>query len=279
MKISEAFDDYRDSYMILKGRSRSTIEHHEYKKESIVKFLSDKPIEEVNTTDISSWYKYLSKTRSQNTVRNYISTIREVLDYMNLRGINCLKKSLIPAPKRLDHIPEFLTPEEVSDMIKNASSLRNKCVISLLYSSGIRLSELINLNRGQIVNKRFTVIGKGSKARLCFIDERTEELLNDYLETRKDNCEALIISVRYKMRMTATNIQLLIKNSARNAGISKKVTPHTLRHSFATNLLVNNVDIRYIGKMLGHSSIQTTMQYTHVVDNDLENRYRIGHTI
>lgn len=279
MRLSEAFDEYRDNYMVLKGRSRSTIEHHEYKKVSVVEFLRDKNIEDITSSDISAWYKFLSRNRSQNTVRNYISTIREVLDYMNLRGSNCLKKALIPAPKRLDHIPEFLTPEEVSDMIKNASSLRNKCVISLLYSSGIRLSELINLNRGQIINKRFTVIGKGSKARLCFTDERTEKLLNEYLETRKDNCEALIISVRYKQRMTATNIQLLIKNSARNAGISKKVTPHTLRHSFATNLLVNNVDIRYIGKMLGHASIQTTMQYTHVVDNDLEARYRAGHSI
>ncbi len=279
MRLSEAFDEYRDNFMILKGRSRSTIDHHEHKKNSIVNFLHDKDIERLTASDISLWYKDLSKTRSQNTVRNYISTIREVLDYMDLKGIKCLKKSLVPAPKRLDRIPEFLTPEEVADMIENASSLRNKCVISLLYSSGIRLSELISLNRGQIINKRFTVIGKGSKARLCFIDERTEELLNDYLETRKDNCEALIVSARYKMRMTATNIQLLIKNSARNAGISKKVTPHTLRHSFATNLLVNNVDIRYIGKMLGHASIQTTMQYTHVVDNDLEARYRAGHSI
>ena len=279
MRLSEAFDEYRDNYMVLKGRSRSTIEHHEYKKVSVVEFLQDKNIEDITSSDISAWYKFLSRNRSQNTVRNYISTIREVLDYMNLRGSNCLKKALIPAPKRLDHIPEFLTPNEVSAMIENTSSLRNKCVISLLYSSGIRLSELINLNRGQIINKRFTVIGKGSKARLCFIDERTEELLAEYLETRKDNCEALITSVRYKQRMTATNIQLLIKNSARNAGISKKVTPHTLRHSFATNLLVNNVDIRYIGKMLGHASIQTTMQYTHVVDNDLEARYRAGHSI
>ncbi len=279
MRLSEAFDEYRDNYMVLKGRSRSTIEHHEYKKVSIVEFLQDKNIEDITSSDISAWYKFLSRNRSQNTVRNYISTIREVLDYMNLRGINCLKKSLIPAPKRLDHIPEFLTPEEISSMIENASSLRNKCVISLLYSSGIRLSELINLNRGQIIDKRFTVIGKGSKARLCFTDERTEKLLNTYLETRRDNCEALIVSVRYKQRMTATNIQLLIKNSARNAGISKKVTPHTLRHSFATNLLVNNIDIRYIGKMLGHASIQTTMQYTHVVDNDLEARYRAGHSI
>ena len=279
MRLSEAFDEYRDNYMVLKSRSRSTIEHHEYKKISIVEFLQDKDIEDITSSDISAWYKFLSRNRSQNTVRNYISTIREVLDYMNLRGSNCLKKALIPAPKRLDHVPEFLTPEEVSNMIENASSLRNKCVISLLYSSGIRLSELINLNRGQIIDKRFTVIGKGSKARLCFIDERTEELLAEYLKTRKDNCEALIISVRYKQRMTATNIQLLIKNSARNAGISKKVTPHTLRHSFATNLLVNNVDIRYIGKMLGHASIQTTMQYTHVVDNDLEARYRAGHSI
>lgn len=163
-------------------------------------------------------------------------------------------------------------------MIANSYSLRNAFVISLLYSSGIRLSEMLQLNRGQIVDQQFTVIGKGSKARLCFIDDRTQALMDEYLATRKDNSEALIVSAQNKQRMTPTNVQLLIKNSAERAGIKQRVTPHTLRHSFATNFLKNNGNMRYLSTMLGHSSLDTTMIYTHVVDNDLREQYKKYHT-
>ena len=164
-------------------------------------------------------------------------------------------------------------------MIDNAFSLRNKFVISLLYSSGIRLSELLSLNRDSIKNKSFTVIGKGKKRRLCFIDDRTEKLMDEYLKSRDDDSPALIVSNIYKDRMSPTNIQLLIRNSAKRAGIERRVTPHMLRHSFATNFTRNNGNIRYLSRLLGHSDINTTMIYTHVVDNDLYKQYFLYHTI
>lgn len=220
----------------------------------------------------------MAKTRTQNTIRGLLTRIRMVLRYLELRNIPCLKADLLPIPKRIDTIPSFLTPQEVNSMIQSAYSLRNKFIISLFYSSGIRLSEFLQLNREQIYDRRFSVVGKGGKARLCFIDKRTEQLMEKYLSRRTDNCSALVVSHLHHERMTATNVQLLIKNSARRAGIKKKVTPHTLRHSFATNFLQNNGNLRYCQEMLGHSSIETTMKYSHVTNTDLEKQYKKFHT-
>ena len=118
-----------------------------------------------------------------------------------------------------------------------------------------------------------------TSVRNAFIDQRTELLMNMYLASRKDNHEALIVSNEYKRRMTATNIQLLVRNSASKACLNKKVSPHTLRHSFATNFLKNNGNMRYLSAMLGHASLDTTMMYAHVVDLDLQNQYEKYNTI
>ena len=223
--------------------------------------------------------KDLERDRSQNTVRLFVMKLRNVISYLNKRGIDTINVDLVPLPKRQETVPVFLTEEEVALMIDYASNLRNKFVISLLYASGIRLSELISLNRGQIVEKRFTVIGKGGKPRLCFIDDRTEKLMEEYLARRKDNDSALVVSYNFKERMTKTNIELLVRNTASKAGINKKVTPHTLRHSYATNFLRNNGNMRYLSYSLGHASMDTTAMYAHVVDYDLERQYQQFHTI
>lgn len=279
MLISEAFDLYRDDYIKLKNQSNRTVEIHEACKRLILTFMGDKEIKDLTLLDIRYWREQISKTRRANSVRVYVIRLRAVLGYLNIRKVPCIDARLVPVPKREATVPIFLTEQEVEAMIACAYNLRNAFVISLLYSSGIRLSELISLNRGQIDNRCFTVIGKGRKPRLCFIDERTERLMNMYLCSRKDNADALIVSFENKARMTATNIQLLVRNSARRAGITKKVTPHTLRHSFATNFLRNNGNMRYLSAMLGHASLDTTMIYAHVVDNDLQDQYEKYHTI
>lgn len=279
MRISEGFDLYKTEYMEFKVQARRIMETHEWVKRSLIQHLDDMELEQMTMQDIHRWHKEISKGRSINTVRNDLTRLRTVFSYLELRGIACPKSKLIPIPKRVDTVPSYLTPSEVERMIDSAYSLRNKFTISLLYSSGIRLSELIGLNRDQIMDGRFTVIGKGHKARLCFIDNRTHSLMKDYLSRRDDNCPALIISHLYRQRMTPTNVQLLIKNSAKRAGINKKVTPHTLRHSFATNFLQNNGNIRVCQVLLGHSNIATTMQYTHVTDRQTEDQYRKFHTL
>lgn len=278
MLISDAFDSYKKNYMAVRHQSIRILETHEVCKRQLVQFLGDKDMSEITIDDVARWEKWLNKSRCLNTVRNYITRLRVVADYMALLGLPSIKAALIPIPRREATVPTFLTPSEVEAMIACSYSLRNAFTISLLYSSGIRLSELIQLNRGQIVDRQFTVIGKGNKPRLCFIDERTEHLMEHYLRTREDRADALIISAQNKARMTPTNVQLLIRNSAARAGITKKVTPHTLRHSFATNFLRNNGNMRYLSTMLGHASLDTTMMYAHVVDNDLKDQYKKYHT-
>lgn len=278
MLISDAFDSYKKNYMAVRHQSIRILETHEVCKRQLVQFLGDKDMSEITIDDVARWEKWLNKSRCLNTVRNYITRLRVVADYMALLGLPSIKAALIPIPRREATVPTFLTPSEVEAMIACSYSLRNAFTISLLYSSGIRLSELIQLNRGQIVDRQFTVIGKGNKPRLCFIDERTEHLMEHYLRTREDRADALIISAQNKARMTPTNVQLLIRNSATRAGITKKVTPHTLRHSFATNFLRNNGNMRYLSTMLGHASLDTTMMYAHVVDNDLKDQYKKYHT-
>lgn len=279
MLISEAFDLYRDDFIHLRNQSTRTEEIHEACKRLLLTTLGDKEIESLTVSDVRRWHSEISKNRRPNSVRVYVLRLRAVLGYLNTRGYECLDARLIPVPKREATVPVYLTEAEIDAMIACAYNLRNAFIISLLYSSGIRLSELISLNRGQIVDRRFTVIGKGRKPRLCFIDERTEHLMDQYLKSRTDHSDALIVSFEHKDRMTATNVQLLVRNSAKRAGITKKVTPHTLRHSFATNFLRNNGNMRYLSAMLGHASMDTTMMYAHVVDHDLQAQYEKYHSI
>ena len=287
MKISEAFDSYGE-YITIKGQSKRLIETHYYVKKTLTYVIGDKSISKLTLKDIHRWRKQLithklpdgrTSKRAQNTIRCYILRLRAVIKYMNQNGLKCINYELIPIPKREDVVRTWLTEKEVASMIDNAYSLRNKFIISLFYSSGIRLSELISLDRDSIKNKKFTVVGKGKKARLCFIDNRTDKLMKQYLKTRTDNCPALIVSELYKARMSASNIQLIIKNSAKRANISRPITPHVLRHSFATNFINNDGDIRPLSIMLGHANLDTTSVYTHLVDNSLERKYQKFHTI
>ena len=279
MLISEAFDSYRDNYIVAKNQSNRTAEIHDACKRLFLLSVPDMAVKDLTLAHIRQFREDISHGRRANSIRVYVIRLRAVIGYLNLLDEPCLKAELIPIPQREATVPVYLTEQEVESMIDNAYNLRNAFIIALLYSSGIRLSELIALNRGQIVDRRFTVIGKGRKPRLCFIDARTEQLMEQYLETRQDHSDALVVSFEPKERMTATNIQLLVRNSAVRARITKKVTPHTLRHSFATNFLKNNGNMRYLSAMLGHASLDTTMMYAHVVDVDLQRQYEKYHTI
>ena len=288
MKISEAFDLYKRNYMLVKGLSKRVLENQDYVRNRVVRVLGDIEIESLTMDDIARWAEQIQTMRTRdgriverknNTIRNDLIRMKMVLKYMRLLGHDVIEPDLIPIPKREDVERPFLTAEEVEDMIKCAYCVRNAFIVSLFYSSGIRLSELISLDRGSIQNRQFQVVGKGRKVRLCFIDKRTEDLMEEYLEERNDSSEALIVSKMYKQRMTPSNVQLVIKNTAERAGITKKVTPHILRHSFATNFLQNNGNIRYLSTMLGHANVSTTTIYTHVVDNDLRLQYLKFHTV
>lgn len=286
MRISEAFDVY-GKYMAAKGQSKTTVEHNDYVKRMLVEAIGDIKLSKLTLDDVYDWERSMrfgelpngkKIKRSQNSLRCDLMRLRVMLKHMDLMGEKCLDYKLIPIPKRIDIQRTFLYEDEVSAMIDNAFSIRNKFIISLLYSSGIRLSEFISLDRNSIQNRCFNVVGKGGKLRLCFIDKRTEILMEQYLKTRDDNCPALVVSNLYKQRMTPSNVQLLIRNSAKRAGIDKIVTPHTFRHSFATNFISNNGGIKPLSELLGHKSLDTTSIYTHLINNELCHQYEKFHT-
>lgn len=279
MKISEAFESYARDVIAFKGQSKKTEENHFIAMRSLIAFTDDIEVSELQFGQVRNWKMHLDQGRSAETVRNYIIKLRVVLDWLKRRGYDSLDPELVPVPKRTDKVPDFVTAEEVKLLIQATPKPRNKAIISLLYASGIRVSELCQLNRGDIRDDTFTVVGKGGKARLCFIDERTTKLLAKYLETRSDNMAHLFSGKFDSHRLTAGNVQEIFRYARKNAGFTNTVHPHTMRHSFATNLLRNNMNIRYVQELLGHSNLQTTQMYTHVVNEDLHRVYREHHTI
>ncbi|HQV65101.1 MAG TPA: tyrosine-type recombinase/integrase, partial [Candidatus Paceibacterota bacterium] len=164
----------------------------------------------------------------------------------------------------------------------HARSLRDRALLELFFSTGLRLSELCSLNRDLDLSKdEFSIRGKGDKVRVVFLSDRARETLRNYLKVRKDFAEPLFANISANssadMRLTPRSIERIVKHYATVAGISKRVTPHVLRHSFATDLLSNGADIRSVQMMLGHANIATTQVYTHVTDKQLREVHKKFH--
>lgn len=225
----------------------------------------------------------------------YLIALRGFLKYLVRRGIKSLDPSMVDLPKTHRAQVTFLHLDEVQDMLDavdadSETGLRDRAIIELLFSGGLRVSELCNLNRGDINLERreFVVRGKGSKDRPIFIDRAAADRVSEYLAVRHDTLPALFLnnsrnsgivstSGDYR-RLTPRSVQRIIDKYARKAGITKHVTPHTLRHSFATDLLMNGADIRAVQSLLGHSNISTTQIYTHVTDTHLKDVHEKFHS-
>jgi site-specific recombinase XerD len=280
MKISEAIKRYIDEYLVIKGTDENQLIHTRALARLWVEIVGDMELEEVSLEAIGAFKSGLAtygRYRCHNTVRNYLCELRMVLKYWKLRGEPCLDYELIPAPKREPVIPSYLSADEVQKIIDSTALVRTKFIISILYASGIRVSELVQLNRDTIRNGCFTVIGKGKKPRICFLDARAKHYMELYLESRTDRLDCLI-ATKDGTRASAETIQLIVRNATARAGIAKKVSPHTLRHSFATNYIGNGGNIRHLADLLGHASLNTTAHYTHLVNGDLMREYMLHHT-
>jgi integrase/recombinase XerD len=263
--------------ILFKNQSPKTEESHLVCMRGLIEYLGDIEVESLTFKQISKWKIHLEKTRSQNTTRCYIIKLRVVLEYLTQQGANCINPNSIPVPKRNNKVPQFLSEDEVTVMIEASTSPRNKAIVSLLYASGIRVSELCQLNKGDIRDRSFTIIGKGNKPRLCFIDDRTFGYLQSYINSRNDNHAHLFCGKFPCHRITPGNVQEVFRYLRSKTGI--QASPHTMRHSFATNLLRNNMNIRHVQSLLGHNSLDTVAIYTHVVDADLQREYQKKHTI
>lgn len=291
--LTEAFELYRKDVIVYKNQSAKTEEMNRCAMKSIVNYLGDIPIADLEFDMVRKWTADLRRTRTSNTVRGYILKIRVVLKHLRALGYDVLDPEAVGIPKRDSRVVDFLEVSEVQELLSAVfrkspgyskfKRYRNRAIIALMFSAGLRNGELCAMERTQIkpgINS-FTVIGKGNKPRVCFIDDVTHQYIDEYLALRDDPYPALFVSEQRKGRekINPGVVQMVVKNAATKAGLDKNIHPHTLRHSFATDLLRNNTNIMYIKELLGHASVQVTMTYTHVVDEDLHKIHALKHTV
>ena len=225
----------------------------------------------------------------------HLIALRGFLKYLAKRNIESLPPSLVELPRTHRAQVTFLHVDEIERILAEVpldteTGLRDRAILELLFSTGLRVSELIRLNRDSINldRKEFVVRGKGQKDRPVFVSDSAAMAIADYLEARKDSLPALFLNNSKNQppvgttgdyrRLTPRSVERIVEKYVREAGITKHVTPHTLRHSFATDLLMNGADLRSVQAMLGHSDISTTQIYTHVTDMQLKNVHEKFHS-
>jgi site-specific recombinase XerD len=233
-----------------------------------------------------------SATLKRRTQNYYLIALRAFLKFLRRRGVAALAPERIELAKVGERDIQVLAPEELGRLLqapaqrKGIRALRDRALLELLFSTGLRVSELTNLNRDDVDLQRdeFSVRGKGDKVRLVFLTPAAKAALKAYLSARADTHEALFVQhgprarAGRETRLTARTVERIVKHYAAAAGIPRRVTPHTLRHSFATDLLRNGADIRAVQVLLGHAHLATTQIYTHITDRHLREVHKRYHS-
>lgn len=303
MYLSEALADFLEHLEVEGGRSPRTIENYKLYLERFIDFAGDIAVAKITSETVRKYRLWLNRYKNSNTseellliTQNYhLIALRGLLTYLSQRDISSLAADKIALPKTVRKQVTFLHYDEVVRLIEqipldNEPGLRDRAIIELLFSSGLRVSELVNLNRDHInlARREFMVRGKGQKDRPVFVSMSAAEHVKNYLDARSDSLPALFISYSRRLtkpsvsgdyrRLGARSIQRMVSHYARLAGITKHVSPHTMRHSFATDLLMNGADLRAVQSMLGHSNIATTQIYTHITDQHLKDVHERFHS-
>ncbi|MBN1376507.1 MAG: tyrosine-type recombinase/integrase [Dehalococcoidia bacterium] len=298
-------NDFLEYLTVEKSLSNLTIRNYRQYLLRLLQWIKENDISmspaSINLGLISKFRVYMANFKTNKgfplkkaTQTYHIIAIRSFLRYLGTRrDLQVLNPDKIDLPRTESRIVEFLTLDQVSRLleapeISDIIGLRDRTILELLFSTGLRVSELARLNRDQINfdTREFAVKGKGSKVRIVFMSDTASEWLKRYLAMRPDRYAPLFI--RYsrdrselkngeKMRLTTRSIERIVKKYSKKAGLPVDAHPHTLRHSFATDLLIAGADLRSVQEMLGHESIRTTQVYTHVTNRHLKEVYRKYH--
>lgn len=303
--IKGQIQEFLEYLEVEKGRSQKTAENYDRYLRRFLGFAKKSKITKPTAINLRLVHKFrlylnrLTNHRGENlskkTQNYHVVALRAFLKYLAKKDIKSLSAEKVELPKIGDREINVLNDEELERLLSAVQgtslvNLRDQAILETLFSTGLRVSELASLTIDQINLKRgeFTVKGKGNKTRLAFLSEKAKEAIKAYLEKRKqerkDQCPALFIRLDTKskskmkdLELSVRSIQRTVEKYAKKAGITKNVTAHTLRHGFATDLLMSGADIRSVQAMLGHSSITTTQVYTHITDQQLKDVHRAFH--
>ena len=292
MLFAKAKTDFLEYMEIEQNRSQKTIQNYDHYLTRLIDFAGDISVRDIDAELIRKWRLWLNRLGTntsdelgKSTQNYHLIALRSFLKYCAKRNITALTADKIELARTRRKQVTFLNEDELARLfaqpdLSTLNGLRDRAILELLFSSGLRVSELVGLNKDQVNLKRreFMVRGKGQKDRPIFISTAAAEWVERYLSQRQDTAKPLFI--RYSgnkqvdlsgnfHRLTSRSVQRLVTRYALLAGITKHVSPHTLRHSFATDLLMNGADLRSVQAMLGHSNIATTQIYTHVTDPHL----------
>ena len=308
-KLQKYYIQFLEYLEVERNRSKLTLRNYDHYLKRFVDFCAKRGVTDPTHIDLElvrSYRLFLNRMAVNDkslkiiTQNYHLIALRSFLKYLAKRDIKSLAAEKIELPKTPARTVEFLDIEDVEQLIKatneekdKLTKLRDRAILEMLFSTGLRISELTNVKRDGMNLKRgeFAVRGKGDKMRLVFLSPKAIEAINQYLKERQDSSKALFVrhdaqeSVEKQMEsmsdrvsgLTPRTIQRIIKKYAKLAGIMKKITPHTLRHSFATDLLTNGADIRSVQELLGHASISTTQIYTHLTNKRLRDVYENFH--
>jgi site-specific recombinase XerD len=310
MDISTIKRQFLEYIEIEKGRSLHTVRNYEHYLDRFFTEMNIKNTKDITEDRLREYRLKLNRapgvkikgqtagTLKKTTQNYYMIALRSFLKYCRKRNITTLSPDVIELAKVGSRDLDLISNDELSRLLKAPTvlnkeqsptaaikMLRDKAILELFFSTGLRLAELCSLNRDLDLTKdEFSIRGKGEKVRVVFLSEDAKDAAKAYLASRKDMEGAMFIDVspngasRKDRRLTPRSIERLVREYAIKAGISKKVTPHVLRHSFATDLLSNGADIRSVQVMLGHANIATTQIYTHITDKQLRDVHKKFHS-
>ena len=293
MLIKDALSEYKQYLIVEKGLSKNTI--YSYLRDLIAfsNFIGEEyeinQIENINKEHIHLYLKELSKTNCTNSISRKLVSLRML--YIFLVKENIVKENLMSSftlPKRDKKLPIVLSQEEMIEILDgiivcDAISSRNRCMVELLYATGMRISELLNLTLKDLNIKMgfIKVIGKGNKERMIpigsYVGEILEQYINDYRAEFNIKNDSLLFFNKHGQRLSREEFYSILQTIVNSTSITKKVSPHTFRHTFATHLLENGADLRSIQEFLGHSDISTTTIYTHISNQKIRSEYQQFH--
>jgi len=309
MTLDKLLIEFLEYLEIEKGRAIRTVENYEHYLTVFFEFAKIKSPSDIDDRTVREFRLWLNRqstgnnrqtgeTVSKKTQNYYMIALRVFLKYLVKRGIAAMPRDQIELAKTPERSLDLISPEELARLLKSPSGndikdLRDKAILELLFSTGLRVSELCSLtNDFDFKRDEISIRGKGGKVRVVFISDEAKTAVKKYLDARKDMSDALFVQVdtekfpnkdvkekvEKNKALTRRSVERIVKQHAIKAGISKKVTPHVIRHCFATDLLSNGADIRSVQMMLGHSNISTTQIYTHITDKQLREIHKKFHS-